>query len=369
MTQRKRSKKKIKKQSSVQKIERGFDFGNRQPIVAVADTQFHQALIDAQIVACAYGYDRPHGFPESIPALTLLGTNLEPFKRAFEAFKRWGCEEDGDVVDVNILLKADGTYEMRIGPEADRTMFKIVGQPDLYQPLMVHTWWIKPFDSTHPMLRKLKQYTDTALHPISLNAGLAPTSRNLAEIQPIDGLPRLVKFDLQIIDEESVSGDSRLFFRNKNRKRRHGLPGPKVTPEELCLGRKKILNVAFPVSRERVRRLGLTEHVRSLPMFETVSETQVTQAAINLILSNELGSGRHYLQAENDLPNRIWKHIQQRLETGNDEDLLSEHTPSVIAHQIQLDVRYALMLHDVSTESNTFLCLEEHFRRNGYIDD
>jgi hypothetical protein len=369
MAHQKRSKKKSKGRSSTKPIERGFDLGNRKHIIALADTQFQQALSDAQIVACGYGGHHAPGFPGPIPALTLVGNHIEPLKRAFDEFKRWGCEEDGDVVDIKILLKTDGTYEMLIAPEADRTMFRLVRQADLYHPLMVHAWWIKPFDSTHQMLRDLKQYTDSALHPVSVWAGMAPKNRDPADIQPIEGLPRLIKFDLQIIDEESVIGDPRFFLRNKGRKRPRGLPSPKLTPEDLCLGRKKILDVAFPVSRERIRRSGLHQRVRRLPMFETVSETQVVQAGINLVLSKELVRGdRHYARVGADLPTEIWRHVEQRLEMADSEGLASDDA-SVVAHQIELDVRYALTLHEVSIKSKTFSQLEEYFRRKGYIDD
>ncbi|MEK6334808.1 MAG: hypothetical protein AABM67_07660 [Acidobacteriota bacterium] len=370
MARQKRSKKKSKHRSSTREVQRGFDFGDRKYIIAVADTSFQQALIDAQIVACGYGYDQPTGFPGPIPLLTLVATNEEPVRQAFEEFKRWGCEHDGDVVDMNLLLKKDGTYEMRIAPEADRAMFRLVRQADLYHPLMMHAWWVKPFDSTHPMLRELKRYCDSTFHPISISAGMAPKSGNPADIKPIQGLPQFIKFDLQIVDEESVLGDPRFFFRNKGRKRPRGLPGPKLTPEDLCLGRRKLFDVAFPVSRERVRRSGLVEEVRTFPLFEAVSETQIVQASINLILSDELvGGDRHYTKAGQDLQTQIWKHIDKRLEMAVGENLGTEIDASAVAHQLELDVRYALALHKISTESKPFSDLQERFRRDGYIDD
>ncbi len=370
MARQKRSKKKSKDKTSTRQIERGFDFGDRKHIIAVADIGFQKDLIDAQIVACGYGYHQPANFPGPIPGLTLVGTHEQPLRRAFEEFKRWGCEQDGDVVDLNMLLKKDGTYEMRIAPEADRAMFRLVRQSDLYHPLMMHAWWVKPFNSTHPMLRELKQYTESTFHPVSISAGMAPESRDPADIKPIQGLPELIKFDLQIVNEESVVGDPRFSFRNKGRKRPRGLPGPKLTPEDLCLGRKKLLDVAFPVSRERVRRSGLVDKVRTFPLLEAVSETQIVQASINLILSNELVVGdRHYTKAGQDLQTQIWKHIDKRLEMAVGENLGTEIDASAVAHQLELDVRYALALHKISTKSKPFSDLQERFRRDGYIDD
>src|ERR1043166_935360 len=105
MARQKRSKKKSRskkesKERTTRKVERGFDFGDRKHIIAVADTSFQQSLIDAQIVACGYGYHQPTGFPGPIPLLTLVATYEEPLRQAFEEFKRWGCEHDGDVADM-----------------------------------------------------------------------------------------------------------------------------------------------------------------------------------------------------------------------------------------------------------------------------
>jgi hypothetical protein len=100
MARQKWSKKKSKDSNSTRHGELGYDLGHRKHIIALADISFQNALIDAQIVACGYGYHRPTGFPTPIPALTLVATHEEPIRQAFEEFKRWGCEHDGDVVDI-----------------------------------------------------------------------------------------------------------------------------------------------------------------------------------------------------------------------------------------------------------------------------
>jgi hypothetical protein len=37
----------------------------------VPDIEFNQALIEAKVFACAYGFERTDGFPDLIPLLTL----------------------------------------------------------------------------------------------------------------------------------------------------------------------------------------------------------------------------------------------------------------------------------------------------------
>lgn len=352
--------------------EKGFDLGEQIGVMAVSDIEFNNSLTDAGIVACGYGSQQVQGFPGPIPCLTLVGTNESGIKAAFEHFKRWGCEDDGDVVDINMILKLDGTYEMRIAPEADRTMFRLIPQAQLYRPFMYNVLWVKRFDSTHPVLRKLKQYCESPLSPVAVSAAVADShQKDFSRIQPIKGLPSLVKFELQIVDEGTdADGEPRLYFRNKGRKPPRALTHQTVTPEDLCLSRKNILDVAFPVSRERVRRSGLIDHVRSLPEFADVSETQVVQAAINLAMSDELISGdRYYSKIEKDLSGEIWKHIAQRYEIANSQPKPSDQDPAVVGHQLDLDVRYILGRHGVRTSGQKFVKLQALYRRKGYIDD
>jgi len=66
---------------------------------------------------------------------------------------------------------------MRIGPEAERTMFRLIPQADLYRPFMSSVLYVKRFDSTHPMVRELKEYCDSPFSPVSVMAASAIHSR------------------------------------------------------------------------------------------------------------------------------------------------------------------------------------------------
>jgi hypothetical protein len=351
--------------------EKGFDFGERIGVMAVSDLEFNKALIDAGIVACGYGDGPVGGFPSPIPCLTLIGTNQAGLEAAFKHFKNWGCEEDGDVVDINMILKLDGTYEMRIGPEAERTMFRLIPQADLYRPFMSSVLYVKRFDSTHPMVRELMEYCNSPFSPVAvMGASADPQQKDFRSIQPIEGLPSLVKFELQIIEEDASGRDPRFYFRNKGRKPPREVSDRTVTPEGLCIARKKIFDVAFPVSRERIRRSGLVDHVRSLSTFADVSESQVVQAAINLALSDELISGdRYYSKIAKDLSEEIWKHVAKRFEFADGEPKPLDLDPPIITHQLELDVGHVLGRHGAPIAGQRFAKLQAHFRRKGYIDD
>lgn len=340
-------------------------------VMAVSDVEFNQALIDAGVFCCAYGHRQVKGFPAPIPSLTLVGENRAAFERAFEHFAHWGCVEDGDSVDIHMMLKLNGTYEMWIGPEIERSTYRMVPQAELYRPLMFNVSWVKSFDSTQPVVRNLKRYCESPISPVAVTAALGnPRRLNVNRIDPIDGLPRLVKFELQIIDEGEAGADPRFHPRNEHPKPNREALGDPLSPAEYCRRRKRTIDIAFPVSRERVRRSGLLNRVRELPTFAHVSDTQVVQAAINLMLSAELSPGdRHYSQIAKGLSKKIWDHIASRFETANGKLSPADQEPAIVARQLELDVRHVLMQHGVPTAGERFEKLQAFFRRKGYIDD
>jgi len=339
--------------------------------MAVSDFDFNKGLIEAGVFACAYGYERVAGFPTPIPALTLVGKKPEGFERAFAHFARWGCERDGDTVDIDLLLKLDGTYEMWIGPEIERVMYRTVPQADLCRPMMLNVAWVKSFDSTHPAVRELKEYCKAAISPVVVTAARGdPTNPDITQIKTIANLPRLVKFNLRVVEEAESGDDPRFRVRDRPPDPRRSDPREPLSPEEYCWRRKRSLDVAFPVSRERVRRSGLVLRVRELPGFEQVVESQVVQAAINLMLSAELVPGdRHYSQVAGDLPGKIWSRVFSRTETANNDVRPADQEPTAVAQQLELDVRCVFLQHGVSTAGKTFGEVQALFRRNGYVDD
>src|SRR5438045_6512132 len=129
-------KRKRKRHPSVTIGPHGFDLGDQQTTVVIHDIGFNQALRDAKVMACAYGVDRVENYPSPIPMVSLVAEHVRPLRLAFDEFARWGCEQDGDVVDVQILLKNDGTYVMAVGPDVDRAMYRVARNHQLLRPLI-----------------------------------------------------------------------------------------------------------------------------------------------------------------------------------------------------------------------------------------
>ena len=332
------------------------------------DPEFNQALRDAEVIGCAYGYSKVDGMPQPVPSITLVGTNSSAFVRAYQHFVRWGCEEDGDVVDVDLLLQSDGSYDLWIGSEMERSLYRIIPQSDLFEAMVANVSWIKHIDSTSQIVHDLKKYCESGLHPVVISAAIGdPTNRTSLQIKPVTEWKNILKFGLRIIEQTESSIYPR--FAHMSRRFPKG-SRPKPTPEDVCRRRMRTLDTAFPVSRERVRRSSLEQEVRKLDGFENVTETQVTQGAINLMISGELVSGdKHYRQVSGDFHKTIWNAITSRVEMADGYHHPADQEPSIVAHQIELDVRATLKTITRLSLHEPFPRLQEVFMREGYVND
>lgn len=369
----KRKKKRGRSPAKTAKPGQGFDLGDQEGALVLPDINFNQALLDANVFACAYGYDRVAGYPSHVPVLTLVGEHSKPLQRAFNDFAQWGCENDGDVVDVQLMLKNDGSYLMAISPEVERAMHRLAPHHQLLRPLVFNMFWIKPFDTTNPILPDLAHYCRSPLAPVLISAGTADFSRhppNLDSLRVVPDLPRLMKFDLKIHHERDDPEHWILQVGRKVGKCKDGPKpgGPISNPEECIRLRRKTIDVAFPVSRERVRRARLVGAVRNLVGFEDVGADQIEQAAINLVLSAELADGHpHFVGLGPGLRDVVWKHILTRVERADGENRIEDLEPAIVAAQVELDVTAVLARGGVPTGRAKFRTLQVLFKREGYV--
>lgn len=371
MAKRKKSRTKAKVGPSAAVLRnRGFDLGDQMRVMALSDVEFNQALRDAGVFGCAYGLERLEGIPHRIPAITLIGERPEGFVKAFEHFERWGCLEDGDAVDVQMLLKSDGTYELWIGPEIQRTLYRTIPCADLYQAMAFNVSWVKRFDSTHEAVRDLKRHCESGLRPIAIMAATGdPGDLSGRQLRPLKEWKGIVKFQLRIVDEKDASGDPRFAPRDKAVNR---APAgvDELSAAEICRRRNRTLDLAFPVSRERVRRSDLIGRVRLLPGYSEVSEVQVVQAAINLMLSDQLVPGdRHYSRISGNFSQKIWQAVADFQEVADGMQQPADQPPEYVAQQIAFDVTCVLRKRKLLDATNTFYEQQALFRNAGYVYD
>jgi hypothetical protein len=354
------------------KPDRGFDFGLQMSVMAMPDIAFNQALRDAKVIGCAYGFSKTESLPQPTPTITLVGTDSSAFARAYQHFVHWGCEEDGDVVDVNLLLRSDGSYDLWIGPEIYRLLYRTIPQANLLDAMCLGLSWVKHLDSTNEMVHDLKQYCRSGVLPILISAAIGdPNNRTSLQLKHVPEWKGILKFGLSIIDQAEAPDDPRFAPLNKPTSQENKpSKKPQPTPKDVCQRRIKALDTAFPVSRERVRRSSLVHEVRRLEGFENVTETQVVQAAINLMVSDELVAGdKHYRQVEGDFHETIWNAITSRVEMADGTSRPADQSPSLVARQIELDVRAALKSLKARGLHESFPHLQEMFRKEGYVDD
>lgn len=351
--------------------DRGFDFGFQMRIMAKSDFEFNQALREAGVIGCAYGFHPIEGLSQHVPSITLIGTNISAFERAYQCFVRWGCEEDGDVLDVDLLLRSDGSYCIWIGPEINRLLYRTIPQADLFDTMAMHVSWVKPLDSTNEMVHEIKRYCESGLHPVIISAAIGdPINPTILQLEPVPGWKGILKFGLRVIAQSEAPQDPRFAPMSEQFSPKSEKLKSQPTPKDLCRRRIKTLETAFPVSIERVRRSSLVHEVRRLAGFENVNETQVIQGAINLMISGEMVPGdKHYRQVTGDVYKTIWNTIISRVELADGACRPADQDPSVVAHQIELDVRETLKRMKVRGLREPFPRLQEIFLREGYINE
>ncbi|HEY4135527.1 MAG TPA: hypothetical protein VGO34_09950 [Alphaproteobacteria bacterium] len=351
---------------------RGFDLGDQQGVILLPDVSFASALHKAEVVGCAYALGGLTGYPGAVPWLSLVCRNAEPMRAAFKSFEKWGCEADGEVVDLQILLKKDGKYFLVISPEADRAIFRL-GPHQLTRPLFLSQFWIKEYDTTNSFLHQLKSHCDSGLGPVVLSAATLPAKG--APLIPenigrIEGLPSIIKFNIKIRTEEE---DPNHWLVDPRAKRTRppggaGPASPKPSPREYAAARRRTIDTAFPVTRERIRRALLVDSIQAIPGFKTVGRSQIEQAAINLMLSVELCDGTpHYATLDEKYRDTIWKHIEDRVEYADGKSIPSLPSLDATCTQIRADIT-ELVTRDGADlhQFKKFSSLQAFYDRRGY---
>ncbi|CAM3303243.1 hypothetical protein [Thalassospira profundimaris] len=369
MRKKKRNRKKKQKSLSRSSAARGFDFGFLQRVMyaSTSSVDLNNHMTTANVVGCAYGFDRAGGYPAPIPRLTFVAELEGELRAATKCLESWGCADDGDSVDIDIVLKNDGGYLLGMQPNYARMMMRMVKDSALVEPIFSGATWIKSIDTTNPMLFEWKDNLKSKIAPIKVGFATAKFVAGVPQfdtIKPLEGALSFVKFGLTIQTEEE-NPDHWFFDIVRHTKRKSGPFGPrKGTPKDVAAARANVINSAFPVSRTRIHRQGLTEKIEALTS-TPISKSQVEQAAINILLSREwTDSQDHYVGVAN-LDEEWWKRVGHRVEIAEPPDTISGLDLTAVFRQLTLDVEYTLRHHGANVSAK-FATNQKLFMRLGY---
>lgn len=349
---------------------RGFEFGHliKSLFAQLSSIEFNQHMVDAKVFACAYGYETVAGYPGPLPALTIVGEKADKLLAASEVLKEWGCEDDGDAVDIEIVLRRDGRYLFGMQPNLRRGMYRMSRDNDLQDVIFYGATWIKKIDSTNPILLQWKDDTRSKLSPVLISLATAQSKLGIPQIDTIKRVPgalTFVKFDLKIASEEENPNHLLLDIVDG---RKPSLGKPKIAKaQEIAQRRQRVIDSAFPVSRDRVRRMKLHERLVDHLKIDDVTIAQVTQAAINVQLSREWCGLDHY-PMEDFSAKAWWDRTFLRVEITTLPDTMGEIEMAVLVRQLELDVAAALRDHGAEV-SPKFHINQRQFVRLGYGGD
>ncbi len=370
MSLSRKNRRKNKATKSSVKPGRGFDFGHvpRALFASTSSFDFTTHMTAARVSGCAYGYDKVDSYPYPIPCLTLLGEHGDELLKASKCLEYWGCRDDGDSVDMTIVLKDDGGYLLGMQPNWRRMANRIRKDTALVESIFTGATWIKTLDSTNPILRDWKEYRKSKLAPIKIRFATVESEKRVPKpgtIRDLPGAVEFVKFDLQILTE--ADEPKHWFFdivRHETKVK--GLKGRgRPPPSQVAKARRVVIDGVFPVSRERIRRAKLPARVQAISNADNIAPAQIEQAAINVMLSHEWAEGREHYQGLNELDDQWWKLAGKRVEICGTPDVFETLDEATVLQQLVLDVEHTLKRHGAAV-SNKFAANQRQFVRLGY---
>jgi hypothetical protein len=318
----------------------------------VSDPSFIQLLREAEIVGCAYNYaeSSPLGVP--MREIAVVGRNKEPLAKAFEVFKRWANTTDGDAVELTFIFLADGGYLLCIQREYTRAIRDLGGGDSFGSPMMMGGIYTKKFDTRHAALEELRKFKRKLISPFLFGAAaVTPSSGgvpNLGDVQPIQDLEPLLKFEAEFHDEKEIRpGTSEyLLLRMSQRSGKKSrmpaspsLPRPKrQDPEDYFRQRRRRLERNFPVTIERIRSERYSEMVKAIKM-QGAKGWQFEQAICNLLLSTSLFSGQLFyrgLGSDDTLTTEIIRALRTREEKSETPEATQFSIQDIVT-QVRLD--------------------------------
>lgn len=360
---------------------RGFDYGIGITVGAVGSMEFKNNLRAAEILAVGYGFDHSKELGVQVPAITLIGKNIEPLRAAFDEFWTWTEEIDADAIDLTIALRNDGGYNLCIGPEV-RALFKRTFRFDaVANPLAFQLLWIKPIETTSQPLRDFCDHVCAGfVRPFLLRAahyvGPLPVSgpQRPNYIRPILDQQDLLKFEIRFVDEgsrEDVQWQKTAL--GKGKEPSSAVEERKSIPKSVVRSRRReSLKSLYPVTLWRSKSCERLSDVRTQAQKLGLHEWQIDQAICNLVLSREVCGGRlHFCEfSEDNWLDNVWEALRNRFEVSSvDHNRFAWLTTDDIVTQAMLDAKALLGHYKVMDVKGDMLRTQQLLDENSLLGD
>lgn len=364
---------------------RGFDFGTSFNIGVPIVPRFAEHLHAAGVEGCAYGQYPISSLRTTVPSISLIGTNADSFRSAFAEFRDWTRGSDADAVQMHFIFLKKGGYILGITPDQERWEARTTSGDPMLDPLLLVLIWMKPIDTVHPMLTRIRNYYQEAFTaPIAFTAAVTPNPGIIATatgLLPIEDIEPLVKFKWHFVDEASASDPAsqmilRIYKQQSRRSKKTGrmssqAPIPSRSKDEWNRKRRTVLHQVFPVTTARFHRSSIFDQIQEALRKFSIRPWQIDQAVANLILSKEVASGTlHYAGVGKDTFDDVLLDAARRhVEISDSKDTIAGLDIDSVITQIKLDIRYLLKAHGKASANSDLQKLQGKLIREGLADE
>jgi hypothetical protein len=364
----KKQRKKGQKKPSKPSVMPGLDYGIARTTAVMTEPVFNDQMRKADIIACAYGEMGVAGISRVVPCISMVARNPGSLKEAFQQFHAWIQATGPGALKVEILYSREGYY-IAFGPEYKHAMWRTVGIDQFVNPMFFGMTYIKTIDTRNPLLDALAEYSKRPFAPIMLlgahytGKNPQPASPNPAEIQPIDGCPDLLLYNLPVYKtKEEVPEYSGLHVmtskptKEELEKSRAEYEQRMTSPEEASLNRERGLATLMPVTLHMLRTYPPLREKLAVLEAQGVARWQIEQAIINQRLWSQVVPERRVrLQNQNDLYRTLASFTE--LDTPSWDTLADDQ--AAILGQILRDARALLKRIKASTPRDLADCQKE----------
>ena len=271
--------------------------------MAVGIYEFPSHLTAASVDAVAYGFEHSEELNRGLPIISLVAQDADHLARAFQDFAAWAAATDPDAVEVTFVFRESGGYLLTIEPEVTHLERRCLGFDRAHRAMASSVMWVKPIDTVDPMLKRLREYSSRTLSPFLFHGATYGGSRSsleassLPQVRPLSGVPPLLKFEVNFVDEKDVLPHSSAWYaieldagRESRSKPQYRVPNASDTAQR----RIGALRCHFPVTLERLARSSWFLTMRNDLTAAGIKPWQIEQALCNLVLCRDMGCGEHF---------------------------------------------------------------------------